>query len=161
LKNITTSVLVLLTILCANTIIAANLEGDEIKDAYTGEIRLFIVEPVSRYYDATSSQFNFGFIAYGMFETLNITDGGLWENSTHLNLDGAGWGDVLPDNVKVIAVVFNSTGITTDSYPPNGQYFDAHYADATAAALPGEIGRNYTGDGYTHTVFLEEGTSDT
>ncbi len=57
------------------------------------------------------------------------------------------------------AVVFNGTPVVTDAWPNSGYWFNAYYADATAEARPNLIGENSTDGGYTHTVFVEEGTA--
>jgi hypothetical protein len=68
-------------------------------------------------------------------------------------------GDVTEDNVMVIASLFNPVANQGYADPPSGNPFEAHFADATAAAIPGETGYNEVNEDFTHTVLVEEATA--
>jgi hypothetical protein len=55
--------------------------------------------------------------------------------------------------------VFNANGYDQDAWPPYGYWFTAHDADASVAAQAGEPGEHQAGPGFTHTVFIEEGSA--
>ncbi len=124
-------------------------EGDSVIDievavknnedaTYEGNMRLYVVEPVSRWRDYEGNRYHFAFLGYAMNEDVSINAGGklerqiLWDGKEH------GY-EVSRDNIMVIAVLFNSQGETRYSDPPNNQHpFEAHFVDACVAAVPPE-----------------------
>jgi hypothetical protein len=126
------------------------------KIAFTGTLRVYVAEPVSRWNHNDGQPYDHGFLNYGYFRQFTVVDGAVyedevtWTSSTYALSAG---------NIEIIAVVFDTTWNQGDADPPNGAYFDAYYAVATALATPSQIGQNSTSGGYTHTVFVEEGTA--
>lgn len=143
----------------ANTHSSTALKSAAGRDTYTGTVRTYIVEPVSRWRDSEGKNYNFGFLDWGPGGDVNIPDGTRWEQSMTWNSVSAGWGSISSSNIQATTAVFDSASVLTDAYPPYGYYFMAHYCDASAAATPGHPGSNATPSGYTHTVFIEEGTA--
>ena len=130
---------------------------------YTGKVRLYLVEPVGRWIDEEDHIYYQGFLDFPLTANLNLTDGetlyqnATWDASAHPSI-----GFLVETNIEVIAVVTMSTPVETDAYPPNGYWFNAYYVDACASARPGTPGTNVpTIAGYTHNVFIEEGTRTT
>jgi thiol-disulfide isomerase/thioredoxin len=118
---------------------------------YTGRLRVYIAEPVSRWNMYNGAPYHFGFLGFAVNEDISVTDS--YQKSVTWN------GDVSESNVMVMAVVFNSEPHQGYAYPPSGNPFTAYYTDATAAATPGTTGYNVVADGFSHTVFAEEGTA--
>ncbi len=127
--------------------------------AYPGTLRIYIIEPQSRYHHPQDNgQYHNGFLDFALVQTVNIADGARLQVSADWNASTEGFGSISQDNIAVIAVLFDETAHLTDAFPPYGYYFNAYYADAAAQATVGEIGTNTASNGYTHKVFLEEGT---
>ncbi|UCD17928.1 MAG: hypothetical protein JSV44_03210 [Candidatus Zixiibacteriota bacterium] len=129
---------------------------------YQGRLRIYVVEQVStHYFDYYSQPYEFCFMdfAYNMPITLayqeTFTDTVTWSG------EGTEYDDITEGNIMVMAVMFNSEAHRSYSDPPDQFPFDAYYVDATAAATTTEQWSNATTEpGFTHTVFVEEGTSE-
>jgi len=136
--------------------------------SYHGHLRVYVVEPESRWTDNTGVyNYEFGFIGFGIDslisvayqDTLQVTR--TWDVSQNYLID-----EISPDNIMVIGVMFNAAGIGTgysDPYwdHPEGAPYTIYPVDAAAAAEPGIPGSNVSDVNSTHTVFVEEGTSQT
>ncbi|MFO8132311.1 MAG: Ig-like domain-containing protein [Thermoplasmatota archaeon] len=127
--------------------------------AYSGMLRVYIVEPTSRWDNYDGDPYHFGFLDFAVEEELAIPYGETVERTVTWNPGEAGYSDVSPDNVMAIAAVFNPRAHEGHAYPPFRNPFDAYYVDAAAAAQPGETGRNANDGQFTHTVLVEEGTA--
>jgi thiol-disulfide isomerase/thioredoxin len=120
---------------------------------YTGRLRVYVVEPVSRWNMMNQEPYHFGFLGFAFNEDISIEFG----DTLHKSIT---WDKGVTDtNVMVIAVVFNSEEHDGYADPPSGKPFSAYYADATAAATPGNTGYNTVTTEFTHTVFVEEATA--
>lgn len=129
-------------------------------DPYEGTLRVYIVEPDSRWNDRNGFPYRYGFLDWAIVTDVTVDSDPVVETASW-DASANGFNGVTSDNIMVIAVLFNAAGETIDAVPPSGRFFTAHQVDAAAAALPGTSGSNSTGDGYTHTVFLEEGSVTT
>ena len=127
--------------------------------AYPGMLRVYIVEPVSRWNNYDGDPYHYGFLDFAVEEELAIPFGETVERQITWNPSDAGYSDVSPDNIMAIAVVFNPQPREGKAYPPFRNPFDAHYVDAAAAVRPGETDQNENNGQFTHTVFVEEGTA--
>ncbi|MBN2226210.1 MAG: hypothetical protein JW763_02480 [candidate division Zixibacteria bacterium] len=125
-------------------------------EPYSGWLKIYVVEPASRWQDASLVNFDFGFLDFARDELVvldpqqSYTDTITWDGAE------AGYGDVTVDNIMVIAVLFNTDPNQGYSHPPDGYPFDAHFVDAVAAATPDSQWANTATAGFTHTVFIEE-----
>ena len=135
-------------------------QGD--KGDYSCRLRIYVVEPFSRFVDASAAHYDFGFLdfMYNSEITLayqeSLTDTVTWDAS------GTDFDDITEGNIMAIAVAFSNEGQRSFSVPPDSFPFDAFYVEATAAATTTEQWSNATSEpGFTHTVFVEEGTSQT
>ena len=131
-------------------------------DVYTGRLRIYVVEPNSRW-SSEGTQFHFGFFDFVATPTLSIPYQGIYKETFRWDALQAGYSDVTEDNVMVIASVFNPEihpGIIELAPYYENQYFDAYYVDATAAATPGKTGYNTVNQNFTHTVLCEESTGE-
>lgn len=130
------------------------------KSAYVGNFRIYVVEPQARWKDNDNAPYHYGFLGFALNEDIVLT-GAPYTGSVVWDAD-----DYTPtyslnsSNIEVIGVVFNKNeSHQAYSDPPSGYPFTAYYSDACAAATPGHPGSNSTDGGFTHTVFLEEGTA--
>lgn len=129
------------------------------KALYNGSVRIHIMEPVSRWKDASQKSYENAHLWYPLMTTFSVEDLSTWDTTvTWIGADH-GFSNVSVDNIGAVGVVFNASYEVCDAYPPNGYWFTAYYADASATAHPGEPGQNMTPDGYTHSVYIEEGTA--
>jgi len=135
---------------------AAPAEGQA---TYTGTLRLYLVEPVGRWIDDNHGLYHQGFLDFPLVEPLNLADGATIYRAATWDAATTPMGFITEQNIQVIAVAFNSMPHYKDAYPPYGFYFYAHYVDAAAFATPGVPGTSEIDvPGYTHRVFVEEGT---
>jgi len=131
----------------------ANEQND--KDSYTGRVRVFMVEPLSRWTDVVGFNFNYGFLDFALDEYVDIEEKTTQSWSSTWDTDLAGYGDIQEDNIMAIAVVYNSDWYSTDAYPPNEYWFNAHYVDAAVGATPSFFISPEPSPDFTHTVFTE------
>ncbi|MBN2226212.1 MAG: hypothetical protein JW763_02490 [candidate division Zixibacteria bacterium] len=130
-------------------------------EGFSGRLRIYIVEPFSRYTDNSGAHYDYGFLdfAYNADISINYLDT-LCDTVT---FNGSGWNNpnLTEGNIMAIAVVFAEEGVRSFSVPPDSFPFSAYYVQATAAATTTEQWSNETSEpGFTHTVFVEEGTRD-
>ncbi len=130
-----------------------------VADDFLGTVRVFVVEPTSRWSDCDGYDFGFGFLDFAVEEPLDLKELGAWEFSTQWDANLAGFENVTADNVVVIAVVYNSDSVLADALPPYGYYFYIHNVETAALALPGGFGIDQSEGGFTHTVFVELGVN--
>ncbi len=126
---------------------------------YNGELRLYVVEPTSRWNDNGGDPYHFGFLGYALDSAVLLSDTTSVDITVTWNGPGAGWQGITEDNIMVIAALFNSEAHQNYSRPPYENPFAAYYVDAAAGAAAGESDSNKTSAMTTHTVFLEEGTA--
>jgi len=127
---------------------------------YTGDLRVYIVEPSSRWDNYDRDPYHYGFLDFAIEETLSIDYLDTYTTETTWIASEAGYSNVKENNVIVIATVFSPEVNKAYAYPPAKNPFDAHYVDAAAGAEPGETGYNTVNEDFTHTVFVEEGTAE-
>ena len=120
---------------------------------YEGRLLIYVTEPVSRWNMFNQEPYHFGSLGYAYDDTISIEYLDTFEDSIVWD------GDVEEENVMVMAAVFNAEAHVGYANPPDGNPFEAHYTDATAAAIPGEVGYNTVTEEFSHTVFVEEGTA--
>jgi glutaredoxin len=119
------------------------VENNE-NETYTGRLRVYITEIIGRWPDRDGNPHHFAFLDYAMNEDVRIESNG---NKTFESKWDTSYPDVYPENLWIVAVIFSSESSQKYSDPPDNEYpFDAHYADAAAAArvvegkLPPSIG---------------------
>lgn len=126
---------------------------------YIGTARISIIEPSSRWKDSQGHAYENAHIWWALNKAILIPDGGVWD--TTISWTGSGqFSNVSADNIAAVGFLCTSTYEICDAYPPNGAWFAAYYADASATARPGLPGTDYTDiAGYTHSVLVEEATA--
>ena len=125
--------------------------------AYGGQLRVYVVEPVSRWSDYDGNPYHYGFLDLAIDEKLSIEYNDSYNKQVTWDAQQAGYDNVEEQNIMVITAIFNPKGKFT--FPPFSHPFIAHYVDAAAAATPGTTGENTVTETFTHTVFVEEGTA--
>ena len=120
---------------------------------YEGHLRIYIVEPESRWNMYDGEPYHYAFLDYAFNDVLSIDYLDTYEDSITWE------GDVDENNVMAIAALFNPKINKAYAYPPNGNQFNAYYVDAAAGAMPGFTDYNKVVGNFTHTVLAEEGTA--
>jgi len=145
-----TITLLTLLLLCSHLSIASD---------YTGNFKVFMVEPTSRWSDQYGMDYGYGFLDFGLEQDFEVKEYGAWEYTQPWSANAAGFEGVTEGNLAAIGVVFDDSSVTQDAFPPWGYWFNAHFVDASLIAYPGMPASISPGGGYTHTVFIEQGAT--
>jgi len=123
-----------------------NIENKD-SNTYNGNLKVFISEIKStRWKDYNGDPFHYAFLEYAIEQNISIKSGENKEFSSVWNASKSKYSDVLPENLMIFAVVFNSEKNKGYSRPPDENPFDAYYSDAVEAtrvkegSLPPTIG---------------------
>jgi hypothetical protein len=131
--------------------------------SYNGRLLIYMVEVESpRWFDENGEPFHNAFLDFALDSSFTLADGATLSKTVIWDADAAGYGDVVPDNIKAIAVLKDMSV----SYPANSDTgvgtaypFDAYYVDAAAAATVDNQWFNVVSDDFTHSVFIDEGST--
>ncbi len=114
--------------------------------AYGGHIRVYVTETVSSmgWKDTWSPPrpYTHTFLDYAFDQDISVSAGGTWNGSTtwvgydHNDGYGNDYGIITPNNVTIVAAVFDDTWHQGYSRPPNQNPFDAYWADEAAQTTP-------------------------
>jgi glutaredoxin len=128
---------------------------------YTGCLKVYITEIKSRWNDYNGEPYHFAFLDYAINETIEIKGK---NKITVTKTWDANYPDVYPENLWVIAVVFNSESNQKFSVPDDNKYpFDAYYADGANATrvaegvLPPTVGISSIKEGMRYINGKEKG----
>jgi len=127
---------------------------------YQGHLRIYVVEPESRWNNYDGEPYHFGFLDFAYNDVLSIDYLDTYSDTIIWNGNQAGFGDIQENNIIVMAALFNPEIHKGYSNPPTNFPFEAHYVDAAAAATPGNSASNTVNEEFTHTVFVEEATAE-
>ena len=119
------------------------------ENIYSGLLRVYLTEKISRWNDYNGSKYLFGFLDYVIDMDISI------DSKTSKDFsESYVASDIDPENIMLIAVVFSSERNQGFSDPPDGNSFDAYYADACDGTevveggnLPPEVGITYPQSG--------------
>jgi hypothetical protein len=99
-------------------------------EKYTGRLRVYLTEKISRWSGPKGEPYHFGFLDYLINQdiSINVNANASFNETRDIS-------DLDPENLMVIAVVFNSEKNQAYSNPTdNKNPFDAYYADAAEGA---------------------------
>ncbi|MBC7081305.1 MAG: Ig-like domain-containing protein [Thermoplasmatales archaeon] len=100
---------------------------------YEGYLKVYVVEPLSRWKDAKGNPFHFALLGYAFKDRISIEKNGRMKINANWNEPTS------KENVMAIAVVFSNQSETRYSYPPTNTHpFSAHFVDACVASPPAE-----------------------
>lgn len=127
-----------------------NIENKD-PSTYTGELKVFISEIKStRWKDYNGDAFHYAFLEYILEQNIELNSEETQKITSVWNASESKYSDVIPENLMVYAVLFNSESTKKYSDPPplgkNKNQFDAYYSDAIEAtrvqegSLPPTIG---------------------
>lgn len=126
---------------------------------YQGVLRVFIVEPESRWENYDGDPYHFGFLDFAYNDAVSIDYLDTYETTLEWRASDAGFNDVQEGNIMVIAALFNPEIHKAYAYPPFNNAFESHYADAAAGATPGNTDSNVQNEDFSHTILIEEATA--
>ena len=126
---------------------------------YEGYLRIYVVEPESRWDNFDGEPYHYGFLGYAFNQTISIDYQETYTNNIIWNGNQEGYSDVEEENIMVIAAIFNPEISKAYARPPTSGKFETHFTDAVAGVKPGEIKSNIVNENYTHSVLVEEGTA--
>jgi hypothetical protein len=126
---------------------------------YQGMLRVYIVEPESRWNNYDGDPYHFGFLDFAYNNAVSIDYLDTYETTLEWRASEAGFSDVQEDNIMVIAALFDPEIHKAYAYPPFNNPFEAHYVDATAGATPGNTDSNIRNEEFSHTTLIEEATA--
>lgn len=119
---------------------------NEEQETYQGNLKIYVTEIISRWQQYNGKPYHFSFLDYITDQKVSISNTESISISEKWSASILGDNSLDPENIMIIAVLFNEESHTAYSNPPDGNSFTAHYADATTAArltegnLPPEIG---------------------
>lgn len=125
--------------------------------AYSGSIRIYVVERFSRYLNSDGVPHDNGFLDFAAVDNFTIADGETFE--VNVAWDATPFSGVLPARMRAMAIVASDDTFQGDADPPANRIFWGNQVDAAASAFVGDPGFNETGPGFTHTLFIEEGSA--
>ncbi len=171
-NKIITSIVLIMLLIFSYTTIAIETYGEHMEKnksypsniegslPYQGHLRIYVVEPESRWNNYDGEPYHFGFLDFAFNDMISLEYQEVFTNSITWDGNQAGFGDIQENNIIVMAALFNPEIHKGYSNPPMGFPFEAHYVDAAAAATPGNSASNTVNEEFTHTVFVEEATAE-
>jgi hypothetical protein len=112
---------------------------------WEGTLRVYVVELVSSMgWEIDGQPYDFPFLAYAINSDMLTMNDLTWDTTVTWEGREYGYDSLQEDNIAVQAVLFSPV----DGFP-----------EAAAMAYPGVPGSNVVEPGYTHTVFVEEGSA--
>lgn len=130
--------------------------------SYLGRLLVYVVEPTSRWLDYSANKYHYGFLDFALDTTFTLAEGGSLNPTVSWNSTAAGYPDVEPTNLMVIAVLRDmsqSYPASSDTIGGSAAPFDAYYVDAAAAATVDSQWNNTVSPEFSHTVFADIGTA--
>lgn len=135
-------------------------------DTYTGTIRVYVAEIVSRWNDNDNIPFHNTMLTFALETPISIneTDSLTWDlnwnGNDYTDNGGFSFGDLEEGNTIVTAAVYNPNGYQGYSYPgPSEGPFNVYEVDACASAIPGMTGYNILPTGFTHSFLIDDAST--
>ena len=116
------------------------VENNE-NETYKGYLKVYLTEIISRWvnpykaFDGKTKPYHFGFIDFIIDKEITINSKTNTTVSDRKKLTDFIVSDLKPEELMIIAVVFNSQSVKQYSNPSDGNEFNAYYADATNATI--------------------------
>ena len=110
-------------------------------EKYTGRLRVYLTEIISRWDQANTKPYHYAFLDYVINKEISIDGKGNITVTDKRSITEFAVPDLLPEELMIVAVIFSSESVKADSWPddlPRGdEYgeFDAYFADATSATV--------------------------
>jgi hypothetical protein len=140
----------------------ATSSGD--RQDYQARLVVYIAEPVSRYLNEDNVPFHNGVIGFALDTSFTLGSGESFNDTVIWDGAAAGFGDISSDNIMALVALSDmsqSYARSSDTGTGTGAPYDAYFVDASAAATVGEQWFNTVNDDFTHSVFIDDGSSTT
>jgi len=138
------------------------IENNESK-TYNGYLKVYLTEIISRWvntyksFDGSTKPYHFGFIDFIIEKEITLSNNSNTTFSDRKKLTDFAVKNLVPEELMLFAVVFNSESVIKYSNPPDGNEFNAYYADAANATkliqggnLPPTVGMSLPEVGKLH-----------
>ena len=138
------------------------IENNE-SQIYNGHLKVYLTEIISRWVnpykadDGNTKPYHFGFIDFIVEKEITINSKSNITFSDRKKITDFLVKNLAAEELMIIAVVFNSQSVKQYSNPPEGNEFDAYYADAANATvliqggnLPPTVGMSLPESGMLH-----------
>lgn len=169
-KLIITSIIILTLVFSYTTLSIENIDEDSYSKTtnimnnsnsipYEGYLRIYVVEPESRWDNFDGEPYHYGFLGFAYNESISINYQETFNENIIWNANQAGYSDVEEDNIMVIAAIFNPEISAAYARPPTSGKFETHFVDQVLGVKPGQTKINEDIVNYTHSVLVEEGTA--
>ena len=111
--------------------------------SYSGTLRVYIVEIISRYLNYDGNHSTFGFLDFAINADVEVlsgqteTEAATWDGASVSDDLGNDFGDIQPDNIIIFATISNGNRATAlDRHPQSSMVLNLYFIDdATAAHL--------------------------
>jgi PKD repeat protein len=94
--------------------IEVSVENTDSSSSYDGHVKVYILEIESRWPKYGGGQMVNGLLGFSIEEDITIDAGGSWHDFHTWDGDDYGYGDITPDNIRVVAVVFDQSTMYVD-----------------------------------------------
>ena len=117
----------------STTVYAVSNETEQ----YTGRLRVYLTEIVSRWNQANSESYHYAFVDYIINKEISIEGKGNTTLTDKRKITEFAVSDLLPEELMIVTVIFSSESVKADSFPASDKHgeFYAYFADATNATL--------------------------
>ena len=117
----------------STTVYAVSNEAEK----YTGRLRVYLTEIISRWNQANSESYHYAFVDYIINKEISIEGKGNITLTDKRKITEFAVSDLLPEELMIFAVIFSSESVKADSFPASDKHgdFDAYFADTTNATL--------------------------
>ncbi len=127
---------------------------------YTGHLKVYMVEPTSRWRDSWFVNYDYGFLRVALDIPLDLPYLGVYSDTIQWDGTPYGYGDITETNIAAIAYIQNPESFRAYSDPDEPAYpFEAYPVEAAAMATPGIPGSDIATGNSTHTTMVHEGTT--
>jgi glutaredoxin len=92
------------------TVNVTNNEGS----SYSGHLHAYVTEMESRWYDNSFTKYDFSMIGYAFNQNINVGAGDTWSDTVTWNGASHGYGNIVEDNIMIVASVFDPTSKFVD-----------------------------------------------
>ncbi|MEF8879821.1 MAG: Ig-like domain-containing protein [Candidatus Thermoplasmatota archaeon] len=109
------------------------------EDSYEGRVKVYITEINSRWDDYNGEPYHYALLDYGINKKVEVPADGEIQINKSWDPEVAGFSDISPENLWVVAVLFNDEVKQRYSQPSQKKdSFDAHFSDAVSATRVSE-----------------------
>jgi thiol-disulfide isomerase/thioredoxin len=131
------------------------------RGAFGAQVKIYIIEPVSRYDNYDDDPYHYGFLDFALDTHVSLGYQETLQQTIHWDGPSNGFPDtsLSEDNIFAIVAMFEDSATWAYADPPGGAGFWAHFSVASAFADPYSSYPDTAYDQFTHTLIGEEVTA--